>query len=127
MVLEVIIMGRGRPHKCPYCEATSSVAKGFRYNKGEKVRLRRCKVCKRRWTVGPVHGDGPSAAGQTVGIQPCSEAVVLDTGMRASETGPPEDGRSGHHSELSTVTEDDASEYRPEKEKDEPPDGNAQM
>lgn len=45
-------MARGRPHKCPYCEATTSVAKGFRYNKGGKVKLRRCKVCGRRWTVG---------------------------------------------------------------------------
>ena len=51
---EVIDMARGRPHKCPYCEATKSVAKGFRYNRSGKVRLRRCRSCGRRWTVGPV-------------------------------------------------------------------------
>lgn len=50
-------MARGRPHKCPYCEATTSVAKGFRYNRAGKVRLRRCKSCGRRWTVGPVPAD----------------------------------------------------------------------
>jgi transcription elongation factor Elf1 len=43
----------GRPHKCPYCLATNSVAKGFRNNRSGKVRLRRCKECGRRWTVGP--------------------------------------------------------------------------
>lgn len=46
-------MGRGRPRKCPYCGATKSVAKGFRYNKTGTVKLRRCKACNRRWTTGP--------------------------------------------------------------------------
>ena len=55
-------MGRGRPHKCPYCEATKSVAKGFRYNKGGKVRLRRCKACGRRWTTGLAPDDQSSEA-----------------------------------------------------------------
>ena len=45
-------MGRGRPYKCPYCEATENVAKGYRYNKTGKVKLRRCKACGRRWTTG---------------------------------------------------------------------------
>lgn len=52
-------MGRGRPPKCPYCGATGqSVAKGFRYNKNGAVRLRRCKACKRRWTIGPAPAKG---------------------------------------------------------------------
>ena len=52
-------MGRGRPAKCIYCGATSSVAKGFRHNKSGKVRLRRCKACGRRWTVGPARDEKP--------------------------------------------------------------------
>ena len=48
-------MGRGRPHKCPYCGATRTVAKGFRHNKTGIVKLRRCKVCKRLWTTGPAN------------------------------------------------------------------------
>ena len=56
-------MTRGRPHKCPYCEATTSVAKGFRYNKAGKVRLRRCKSCGRRWTAGAVHEEQKPDAG----------------------------------------------------------------
>ena len=58
-------MGRGRPHKCPYCEAAESVAKGFRYNRSGKVRLRRCKACGRRWTIGPVQDDGIAEPPQT--------------------------------------------------------------
>ena len=54
-------MGRGRPHKCPYCAATKSVAKGFRYNKDGKVRLRRCKICGRRWTAATAIGEQSSS------------------------------------------------------------------
>ena len=57
-------MGRGRPHKCPYCAATTSVAKGFRYNRGGKVRLRRCKACGRRWTVGLVADESGTEANE---------------------------------------------------------------
>ena len=46
-------MGRGRPPLCPNCGKARSVMKGYRYNKGGIVRLRRCLACKRRWTVGP--------------------------------------------------------------------------
>jgi len=46
-------MGRGRPPRCPYCKASKSVLKGYRYNKTGTVKLRRCLACKRRWTVGP--------------------------------------------------------------------------
>ena len=62
--------GPGRPHRCPYCSGTRSVAKGFRYNKTGKVKLRRCKECGRRWTTAPVAGDAPSAAPVAVETAP---------------------------------------------------------
>jgi len=41
----------GRPHKCPYCEATATVSKGVRKTKtmGHR-RIRLCKACKRKFT-----------------------------------------------------------------------------
>lgn len=60
-------MGPGRPHKCPYCDATKSVSKGFRYNKVGKVRLRRCKACGRRWTAGPPPAVQAPIPTETVG------------------------------------------------------------
>lgn len=42
----------GRPHKCPYCRSAKSIAKGFRYNRGGAMRLRKCLGCHRRWTAG---------------------------------------------------------------------------
>ena len=41
----------GRPHKCPYCGATSTVSKGVRKTKtmGDR-RIRLCKACKRKFT-----------------------------------------------------------------------------
>jgi len=54
-------MGRGRPYKCPYCEGSNTVAKGFRYNKSGTVRLRRCKGCGKRWTAGPASSNGAAA------------------------------------------------------------------
>jgi len=55
-------MGRGRPPRCPYCKATRSVLKGYRYNKAGTVKLRRCLACKRRWTAGPgPKGKKPSS------------------------------------------------------------------
>jgi len=73
-------MGRGRPHKCPYCDATKSVAKGFRYNQAGKVRLRRCKECGRRWTCGAVSDEGNSAALQETGQYPEDAELSGNTG-----------------------------------------------
>jgi len=41
----------GRPHKCPYCDATDTVSKGVRKTKtmGNR-RIRLCKACKRKFT-----------------------------------------------------------------------------
>ena len=36
---EVAFMVRGRPHKCPYCEANTSVASVSRYNKAAQGRI----------------------------------------------------------------------------------------
>ena len=69
-------MGRGRPHKCPYCGATTSVAKGFRYNKSGKVRLRRCKGCKRRWTTGPVPDEQEAGSGVDAAETPASQDPI---------------------------------------------------
>ena len=72
-----------------------------------------------------MHGDGPSEEDQMVGVQPHPAAVVLDTGMGLPEITPPEDESSDHHLKLSTVREDDSSEWCPDKERGGPPDGNA--
>jgi transcriptional regulator NrdR family protein len=45
-------MPRGRPVKCPYCGSKESSLKGFRKTQTLGLRrIRRCKVCKRRFTV----------------------------------------------------------------------------
>jgi transcriptional regulator NrdR family protein len=41
----------GRPYKCPYCSSTRTSWKGWRRRQDGKVRLRRCQVCKRRFTT----------------------------------------------------------------------------
>jgi len=41
----------GRPFKCPFCQASESVPKGFRKTKTMGLRkIRRCRVCKRKFT-----------------------------------------------------------------------------
>ena len=40
----------GRPYKCPYCGDTRSIWKGYRERKRERVRLRRCAGCGRKFT-----------------------------------------------------------------------------
>ena len=35
--------------QCPYCGSAETTLKGFRYNKSGAVRLRKCKICKRRF------------------------------------------------------------------------------
>ena len=46
-------MPRGRPVKCPYCGSAKSVCKGFRKTATMGPRkLRKCKSCKRRFTIG---------------------------------------------------------------------------
>lgn len=70
-------MSRGRPHKCPYCNATRSVAKGFRCNKSGKVRLRRCKECGRRWTVGPSLETEIAEIPQATGGEGAGDSAIL--------------------------------------------------
>jgi hypothetical protein len=70
-------MGRGRPHKCPYCAATRTVAKGFRYNKTGIVKLRRCKVCKRRWTTGLAEDKTPDQETVCTEINQCAEECKI--------------------------------------------------
>lgn len=65
-------MGRGRPHKCPYCGATKSAAKGFRYNKTGIVKLRRCKACKRRWTTGLAENTIRDTGAENLGTNHCA-------------------------------------------------------
>ena len=41
----------GRPFKCPYCDSHQTVSKGVRLTKTMgKRKLRRCKICKRKFT-----------------------------------------------------------------------------
>jgi len=100
-------MGRGRPHKCPYCEATKSVAKGFRYNKAGKVRLRRCKDCGRRWTTGLVPDEMEEIprnfAAEPPGENPGFEELDFTNQAESAEKG--EEQR-----EVSRVTEETGTE-----------------
>lgn len=43
----------GKPPKCPYCESTNTVPKGYRQNLTKSVRIIRCRSCKRRFTDQP--------------------------------------------------------------------------
>ena len=50
-VSEVIIMGRGRPPRCPSCGESRSVSKGKRVTKTLGVRrIRLCKACGKKFT-----------------------------------------------------------------------------
>ena len=50
MPLEVIIMARGRPFKCP-CGSTNNVSKGKRITKQLGIRkIRFCKDCGKKFT-----------------------------------------------------------------------------
>jgi len=79
-------MKRGRPYKCPYCNiAGENVAKGYRYNKSGKVRLRRCKACGRRWTTGAVSEDDTGAQVSTTDQlppKPARDAMMPDQQIR---------------------------------------------
>ena len=41
----------GRPYTCPYCSSTNTVWKGYRKRNKDRVRLRRCRECMRRFTT----------------------------------------------------------------------------
>ena len=98
-------MGRGRPHKCPYCEATKSVAKGFRYNRSGKVRLRRCKACGRRWTVGTVQEEEIADPPQPVRIDGQENPPAL------------QEAEAAGHEETSTVA-DHATDRTEDRDQD---------
>ena len=40
----------GRACKCPYCRSTHTIWKGYRGRQADKVRLRQCKDCGRKFT-----------------------------------------------------------------------------
>ncbi len=85
----------GRPFKCPYCGVSGkSVAKGFRYNKSGKVRLRKCRACNRRWTAGPSpkgHDVGDASRERpALPLLPISPAAAEPYGA-----GPEPDGQQG--------------------------------
>jgi len=50
-LVEVMLMPRGRPPICPFCNSHNSQKKGFRITKTMGVRqIRLCKNCKRKFT-----------------------------------------------------------------------------
>lgn len=40
----------GRPYKCRYCRSTHTIWKGYRARSSDKVRLRVCRDCGRKFT-----------------------------------------------------------------------------
>jgi len=55
-------MPRGRPMKCPHCGSTKTVSKGYRKTATMGARkLRKCKSCNRRFTVGKKNERSKSA------------------------------------------------------------------
>lgn len=75
----------GRPHKCPYCGATRNTGKGYRYNKSGKVRIRKCKDCGRRWTVGPA--PSPEAAPEPTSQETPSPEPSINIGFTGGSDG----------------------------------------
>ena len=115
---EVMQMTRGRPHKCPYCEATRNVAKGFRYNRSGKVRLRRCKQCGRRWTVGPAQIENGAHAEQPARpTEPQHEAGPRPDGVDIS--GESENSQKNRSIELSLGAGESPSHENPGEERKE--------
>jgi len=51
LALPLIVLSNTRAleRKCPYCGSNKTILKGFRYNKAGAVRLRKCKVCNKRF------------------------------------------------------------------------------
>lgn len=85
-----------RPFRCPYCGSSKNIAKGFRRNKHEKVRLRQCKGCRRRWTVGPVAERDPvpePAPGHDADERPEPATVAVSERPSTEQAGsvPPEE------------------------------------
>ena len=78
-----------RPYKCPHCGTVGqSTAKGFRYNKAGKVRLRRCRSCGRRWTVGPAaveHENSKAPAEEGTPELP-ADSSTNETGVPSQES-----------------------------------------
>lgn len=75
-------MKRGRKPKCPHCGSSANIAKGFRHTVTlGKRSLRRCKDCKRRFTVGRVTLAQPTveAAAADLPVAPESDAATVTT------------------------------------------------
>jgi len=51
LALPLIVLSNTRAleRKCPNCGSNKTILKGFRYNKAGAVRIRRCKICNRRF------------------------------------------------------------------------------
>ena len=52
MSYEVMFMARGRPYKCPWCKSHLTSQKGQRIVKDGVHKLRFCRNCRRKFTVG---------------------------------------------------------------------------
>jgi len=112
-------MGRGRPPLCPFCRGTKSVAKGYRYNKAGKVRLRRCKGCGRRWTVGPARDEPKPELSKEAPPEPqqadkCPGQEAPDSGAQSTET----DVQTENERELPLSGEGSPSHEDPGKERE---------
>ena len=53
---------RALERKCPHCGSNKTILKGFRYNKAGAVRLRKCKICKKRFKDDPLSDKGNNTA-----------------------------------------------------------------
>jgi len=71
-------MKRGRKPKCPFCGLTKSISKGVRETRTMgKRRLRVCKGCKRKFTVGRKAEEARKAPEKPVAA---SESKPAETG-----------------------------------------------
>ncbi|MEM3640575.1 MAG: DDE-type integrase/transposase/recombinase [Candidatus Bathyarchaeia archaeon] len=70
--LPLIVLSNGDAFekRCPYCGSVETTLKGFRYNKSGAVRLRKCKVCKRRFK--------DTLDNEPIGVREALAVIALD-------------------------------------------------
>ena len=102
-----------RPYKCPYCGSSKSIAKGFRRNQGGKVRLRQCKGCRRRWTVGPSAEGGLAPESRTdhdAHERPEPETVTVSERPSTEQTDDVPQGQHEQPDERAIATQEEEPE-----------------
>ena len=111
----------GRPYTCPYCGVMGeSLAKGFRYNKSGKVRLRRCKSCGRRWTIegSLISADDVSPSDATSGAEAPDQPEAETQSSEEAGLPPPPAEESSRYGADGSPSQNDPGGEREEENKE---------